>query len=308
MRYLQVVSSDMTTFPTTHVLLGDWETWMRAQSWSDRTIDERTILIRRVSREALKPAELLDLNDVLSFLAHRFDASTRQTYFVNIASWFRWLVLSGNRADNPMGDVKIPRAPRTRPHPLTTAHVQHAIANASRRRTRMMILLAAYQGLRASEIAKFHSDDLDLIGKQLHVTGKGGLRAVLPLSPIIERESQTFGPGWWFPQYKPNKLGESGGHILGRSVSTLVSGALRRAGINGTTHSLRHWFASEMLRQGVDIRVIQELMRHASLATTERYLHVDADQTRAGVLVLPDLTQRVTAAAILSATSSEAAA
>ena len=276
-------------------LLDRWRTWMRAQSWSDRTVDERVILIRRIAREAGVPPERLDLDDVLTFLANRFDASTRQTYFVNIASWFRWLVEAGHVDVNPLAGVKIPRAPRSRPEPLTTEHVELAIARANRRRTRAMILLAAYQGLRASEIAKVHSRDIDVIGRRFHVTGKGGLKAVLPLSPVIEREAAAFGPGWWFPQHVPNRTGDDGGHILGRSVSTIVSNSLRRAGIQGTAHSLRHWFASELLRQGVDLRVIQDLMRHASIATTERYLHVSADQQRDGLLMLPDLTERLAA-------------
>ena len=281
----------MTSPSRADALINQWTLSMGARSWSERTVNERVILVRRVAREAGVDPDLLTLDHVLAFLATRFDASTRQTYFVNLASWFRWLHEAGHIEANPMAGVPIPRAPRTRPQPLTTAHVELAIASANRRRTRAMILLAAYQGLRASEVARVHGSDIDLVGQRLHVLGKGGLRAVLPLSPVVAKLAAEMPKGWWFPQHVANKTGEAGGHILGRSVSTIVSGSLARAGIRGTAHSLRHWFATELLRQGVDLRVIQELMRHASIATTERYLHVSADQQMDGIILLPDLTR-----------------
>lgn len=150
-----------------------------------------------------------------------------------------------------------------------------------------MILLAAYQGLRVSEVARVRGVDVDGLGETLTVLGKGGVRAVLPLHPYIAAEADRYGPGWWFGQHVPNRSSRSGGPVLGNSVSRIVGEAMGRAGVPGTCHSLRHWYASEMLRQGVDVRVIQQLMRHASLATTERYLHVDDEQRRAGALRLP---------------------
>lgn len=283
------------TLKTLHVdpVLRNWRTWMRAQSWSRRTIDDRLDLVARVAREHNTRPEDLQVDDILEFLAGSFSASTRQTYHVNLDAWFRWLVRAGARADNPMADLSIPKAHRRPPRPIQTSHLEVLLTTRMHRRTRTMILLAAYQGLRVSEIAKFRGDDLDHVSSELHVIGKGGVDAVLPLYPLIREESEAYGPGWWFPQWKPNSDGAAGGHVLGRSVSTIIANAMRRAGIPGSAHSLRHWFASQLLREGVDIRVIQQLMRHASIATTERYLHVDDTQRREGILLLPDVsTQR----------------
>lgn len=115
------------------------------------------------------------------------------------------------------------------------------------------------------------------------------VRAILPLHPVIESEAADYGQGYWFPQRVGNR--SNAGHILGESVTSILSVAMKRAGVPGSAHSLRHWHATELLRQGVDIRVIRDLMRHASVATTERYLHITADQQREGLLLLPDLTQ-----------------
>jgi len=280
--------------PDLDPLLASWRRWMRAQSWSHRTIDDRVDLIQRVSRQIGRPPENLDVDDVLEFLSGSFLASTRQTYHVNLDSWFRWLQRHGGRPDNPMSDLAIPKAKRRPPRPVSTSHLVHLLDTRMKRKTRTMILLAAYQGLRVSEIAKFRGDkDIDLRSKELRVIGKGNVDAILPLHPIIEAEAALYGPGWWFPQWKPNRDGDDGGHILGRSVSTVVANAMHRAEIPGSAHALRHWYATELLRAGVDSRVVMDLMRHASLATTQRYLHVDDTQRRAGLLLLPDATRDV---------------
>ena len=62
-----------------------------------------------------------------------------------------------------------------------------------------------------------------------------------------------------------------------------------RCQVPGSAHSLRHWYATQLLREGADIRVVQQLMRHASLATTAGYLAVESDALTAAVAALPDL-------------------
>jgi integrase/recombinase XerD len=268
-----------------------WITWMRAQAWSERTVIDRACLVERVARRSgVAPAEL-SVDDVLAFLSQQSMASTsRQTYHSSLASWFRWLQESGQRVDNPMDQVRKPRAGRREAKSLTREHLRQLLASRIHKRTRTMILLAAYQGLRVSEVAKVRGSEIDLVSHELHVVGKGDVHSVLPLHPLIELEAKKYGPAWWFPQHSENAGSEEGGHVLGSSVSTIVGTAMRRAGLPGSAHSLRHWHATELLRSGVDSRVTQELMRHASLATTQRYMHVDDSQRRAGLLLLPDVT------------------
>lgn len=272
-------------------LVESWRTWMRAQSWSERTVEDRIDLVLRVGRLSERQPEQLDVDDVLAFLSSdSFQASTRQTYHVNLESWFRWMELVGIRDDNPMRRLSIPKAKRRAPRTIATAHVVRLLDTRMHARTRTMCLLAAYQGLRVSEVAKVRGIDIDPVARELRVVGKGNVDAVLPLHPLIEVEAADYGPGWWFPQWKPNRTGDAGGHVLGRSVSTIIANAMHRARIPGSAHSLRHWYATELLRAGVDCRIVMELMRHASLATTQRYLHVDDTQRRAGLLLLPDAT------------------
>lgn len=271
---------------------------MRAQGWSEDTVTERIRLVSKIATGAEVAPEHLDEHHVTAALgAPGLAPGSRLAYYNTLLSWFRWLQNVGARGDNPMEHLRRPRPRRRSMQIPTTAQVRQLFESGIRRRTRWMVTLAAYQGLRVSEIARVHDDDVDLIGGALEVLGKGNHVDLLPLHELVaeiaEERRRAGLYGWWFPQHVPNARSGAGGPILGESVTHIVSAAMRRVGIPGTCHSLRHWYATELLRQGVDLRVIQELMRHVSLATTEIYLHVTGDDRRAAMRVLPDLTRPV---------------
>lgn len=287
---LVLISGDMTHIPP-NPNLARWSTWMRAQSWSENTVNDRVSLIARVAATQGCEPEQLGEDDVLAFLSQSsLSGASKKTYHASLGAWFRWLLSTGRRHDNPMDGVPKPKCGRHDPKNLSAAHLELLLASRIHARTRTMILLGAYQGLRASEIAKVRGSDLDLISHEIRIVGKGDVEAVLPLHPLIEAEAGRYGRGWWFPQWTANRQTQTGGHILGPSVGTIVSAAMRRVGVPGSCHSLRRWHATALLRAGVDSRVTQELMRHASLSTTQLYLTVDDSQRRAGLLRLPDVT------------------
>ena len=271
-------------------LLNRWATWMRAQAWSEKTIRERTLMIERFAHRSRVAPEALTEDHVLELLGRPdIAAGTKATYHAHLSAWFRYLRTAGVRDDDPLATIRRPRARRRTVKVLNSDHVRHLLQSGIRTRTRAMVLLAGYQGFRAHEIAKMHGRQVDVIGSELEVVGKGGEHDILPLHPLVAELALTFPrDDWWFPRYGENHAGAE--HILANSVVGTVGTAMKRAGIDAGCHALRHWFGSELLRQGVDLRVIQQLMRHASLATTQQYLHVDATQRRAGLLTLPDLT------------------
>ena len=143
-----------------------------------------------------------------------------------------------------------------------------------KQRTRTMIILAAYAGLRAHEIAKIRGEDIDTRAGTITITGKGGRTDTLPAHALILQAAADHPRrGWWFPS--PVNPGQP---ITAKNVGAVIAAALRRAGVNATAHQLRHRFATALLRSGADSRIVQTLMRHESLATTALYLAVDTDQ------------------------------
>jgi integrase len=136
-----------------------------------------------------------------------------------------------------------------------------------------MLMLGMLEGLRAHEVAKLHSDDVSAEG--LWVRGKGGREAVLPTHPEILRLSEERS-GYWFP-------GLGSGHVQSDTVSLRISKLFASLGITGSFHRCRHYYGTSLLRAGVNLRVVQELMRHASLATTAAYLGVDENEKQAAI-------------------------
>jgi integrase/recombinase XerD len=265
------------------LLLADWARHMRAEGLSTRTVTEWPRIVLRAARWADADPTELTTDELADYLAALPSAATRQTYYSALRAWHRWLLATSCRADDPLAAIRRPRAPRGTPHPVATGHLEVLLASGIRRRTRTAILLAAYEGLRVHEIAKIRGEDVDLIGRRLRVVGKGGAERWMPLHPVIATEAHRYPRrGYWFPS--PARPGR---HVRRDSLSAVISRAMDRCGIPGTAHSLRHWFGTELLRSGANAREAQELLRHASLATTAIYTLVAADAQQAAIDRLP---------------------
>ncbi len=87
--------------------------------------------------------------------------------------------------------------------------------------------------------------------------------------------------GWWFPM-----RGYPSEHVLSKSVSDIVGRTMRRAGVAGTPHSLRHWYATSLLDDGNDLRTVQELLRHKSIQSTQIYTRVSDSRQRDAITAL----------------------
>ncbi|WP_208317146.1 tyrosine-type recombinase/integrase [Canibacter zhoujuaniae] len=151
----------------------------------------------------------------------------------------------------------------------------YAALKAAPARVRLMIRLGAELGLRSCEIARIHSKDIenDLLGYTLIVHGKGGKIRRVPCSNDIAKVIQHAN-GWLF-------TGKIDGHLSGAHVSKLISRALPD-GV--TAHMLRHRAAGQFYRAtSHDIRAVQELLGHASVATTQIYTPADNNQLRLAV-------------------------
>ena len=257
-------------------LIDAWTLTMQAQGLSHATITERTRLIRQLSRTTGTDPAALTPHTLTNFLAAIDSPVTADAYYSIARAWCTWLVRAGHRDDDPTMRVPRPRVPPAKPRPVTHPQLDAVLALPLRPATRTKILLAAYAGLRIHEIAKIKAQDIDPAGGTLTITGKGGRTDLLPAHPIILDQATNYPrKGHWFPS--PTRPGQ---HVTAQTVGTVIARALHRAGIDATAHQLRHYFATSLLEAGVDSRIVQTLMRHASLATTGRYLGVTLAQQR----------------------------
>lgn len=267
---------------TNHV--DDWALELTAANRRPRTIKENKILLRSLERRAEKPLIEIQRSDLIKFLARpELSGSTRQHYRATFRLFFAWLQDEGHRADNP--SVRLPKVHVVvpEPRPVDTADIERLLSSVYFV-TRAKILLYAYQGLRASELAAIKTEHIDLDRQILHIPeGKGGKESWLPLHPLIaEIADKMPASGYWFPS--PIVEGK---HVRGQSVSRTISDAMKRAGIPHKPHQLRSWFATQLLHNGNDSTIVQAAMRHTTIETLRRYARPTIEQTAAAIATLP---------------------
>lgn len=266
-------------------LVDGWRRAMRAAGMSERTV-QRAALIERIADETATLAHQFDTEILEEWLAaHDLRPNSKATYQATLRAWSRWLVQRGIRDDDPTIRMMTVKVPRRRARPITTGQLETLLHSPTlRRRTRLMVMLGAYQGLRASEIAALHTADIDYSAETLRVVGKGDVDALLPLHPIVKRDLLRHGPRNGYVFASPaNRFT----HVSRCSVSDVVRRAMRRAGVDGTCHQLRHWYGTALTRAGVPTAVVKDLMRHANIATTAIYVAVDDTQMREAIARLP---------------------
>lgn len=267
-----------------HPLLTEWELWQTARRLSAVTISERIRVIALFALEAACNPAAAQPIEVMRWLAsHAADwsESTAATYHSYLRAWFKWLVLMDYRLDNPMAKLGSPRYPDRIPRPTPDDGLLRLLTSRMHHRTRVMILVAALEGLRVHEVAKVDGGrDIDRYRREFYVAGKGGSREALPLHPLVAEAALTMPErGWWFPSNSTRP----GQHVHAKGVSDIIGQAMRRAGTPGTPHSLRHWFGTTLLDDGEDVRVVQTLLRHKQLSTTAIYTKIPDARRHAAI-------------------------
>lgn len=261
--------------------------YRRSAGDADSTVRNALSIIRNAGRNV--PSSLVEASvmDLRRFIGRDgVTPGTRRTERGRLLSFFTFLVEDGWREDNPAEKLPKVRVPKGEPRPFVQEDIDRMLASGAYFRTRAMIILGYYQGFRVSQIAAVRAEDIDLIGGTIHTVGKGGKNSHFPLHPMVADLAKRMPKsGYWFPA-----RADEGGHITGHAVTCLVTRAKKRAGITDpklTPHSLRHGFGTGLVENGVDIRVIAELMGHADIGTTQIYTRVSPAMRRAGIGALP---------------------
>lgn len=247
-----------------------------------RTIGERERIVRAIARDTQVPDCALTPDLMTTWLRGMRQPASRSTYYQALRAWSVYLVREGYRDDDPTLRVPRPKVPMAAPRSLPDDSVRRALA-AAPLLTQAKILLGGLQGLRAAEVAQVWGRDFRQMDGMLEVRGKGGVLDYVPVAAGVAALVELMpARGPWFPS--PQHPGRS---VTSNSVTAVISRAFIRAGVEGTAHRLRHWFATTLLYQGVDVRVVQELLRHRSLATTARYTGVSGQRRVEAIATLP---------------------
>jgi site-specific recombinase XerD len=204
-----------------------------------------------------------------------------------ISSFFGFLEDTGQIARNPARGIPLPKVAQSLPQCLTEERARQLLEAAHTPWHRAMMALLLLAGLRRNEVAAITLGDLDLEQAQLVVRGKGAKQRTVALAPPVVqaiRDYLGYRPATGSDHLFVSRVG--GQPIAGRVVNRMLARVLQEAGLGDegvTPHTLRRTFATHLIRQDVDVRTVQELLGHADLGTTARYLRSDARAKQAAV-------------------------
>jgi len=188
--------------------------------------------------------------------------------------------------------IDLPRQPRLLPETLTVDEAGRLIEAAPDLRGRALLELLYAAGLRISEALNLDSEDVSLEGGFVRVIGKGDRERLVPIGDVaidwLRRWTAEGRPGLLAAGHVapdrggPVFLGDRGRRLARQQAFATVKAAARRAGLSErvSPHTLRHSFATHLLEGGADLRIVQELLGHASISTTQLYTHLTGERVR----------------------------
>ena len=266
--------------------INDHLRWCTDRNLRPNTIAARHRVLERARQtvgDCLGHATCEDLTRWETDAVERLSPAARRVELSHLKQFFEWTVRFGLRPDNPATRLDAPRMSRRLPRPVDDDTLDWVLTHATGR-VRHFVVFAVYAGLRACEVATVHAADIQ-DGRLLVRDGKGGKQRIVPAHPEIMRTVREIDEaGWLFPA----QIADTGidGHVTPPLVSTSVNNWLRTHGVDATMHRFRHTFATRIYASSHDLRVTQELLGHASPATTAVYAAWDQRAGAAAVAAL----------------------
>ena len=228
----------------------------------------------------MEKVDRIAIRKYLSFLHRRNKKSSIARKVSTLRSFYKYLVREQLVPSNPAKSVSTPKVEKPLPTTLTVDEAFRLMDSPTEKeglRDRAILELLYSSGIRVGELVGLNVNHLDLDLCIVKVMGKGrkerivpvGMKAIEALKAYLEERGGLEGEEALFVNLR-------GGRLTARSVDRLVKKYTRRSGIfrKVSPHSLRHTFATHLLDAGADIREIQEMLGHASLSTTQRYIHL----------------------------------
>ena len=272
--------------------------------WMERGLSQNTLGAYRADLMTLgrglaeqdKSIEEAEKADLLAFIAGRVEggAKPRSTarQLSSFRRFFRYIMREGMRGSDPTADIEMPRIGRSLPKTLSEEEVDALLAAPNTdeplgHRDRTMLELLYATGLRVSELINLKQSQINFNQGVLRIIGKGDRERLIPLGEESVRWLKDFigGPrmeillerqtDYLFPTRRGNRMTRQAfWHIIKRYAE--------KAGIRQkmSPHSLRHAFATHLLNRGADLRVVQMLLGHSDLSTTQIYTHVARERLK----------------------------
>jgi len=249
---------------------------LRLRGLSPMTIRNYSFFVDKFLKRAGKQnASELNSDDAKIYLSELFDTKSKNTIMLAMASlkFFYTEILKKD-----FSDIKVPKKDKSLPSVLTKEEIKKLIEATDNTKSRLIISLLYSSGLRVSELVNLKTNDVNFDEKTGWVrSGKGSKDRLFAISEGLSNEIQKY-----LENRNHQYIFSKDCPLTTRNIQKIIALTKKRAGIEKkvTPHTLRHSFATHLLEQGTDIRVIQVLLGHSSLNTTQIYAHVSSEQIK----------------------------
>ena len=241
-----------------------------------------------------------NFDDLQNFVFETFkdikSAKTQARLLSSIHSFYRFLLYHHYIEQDPSELLEMPRVEKHLPEVLSVEEIDAMIAQidmskAEGHRNRAIIEMLYGSGLRVSELIELKLSNIYREEGYMRILGKGSKQRLVPISPIADEQFSYWLADRNMLDIKPEAtdiafLNHYGRQLTRAMIFTIVKRLAEAAGIqkNISPHTLRHSFATHLLQNGADLRIIQQLLGHESIVTTEIYTHVNIQDLREAVL------------------------
>lgn len=248
-------------------------------------------LIRFFEQNHITDLEQVKRSDILQFVAElRSESIVKNSTIARKLSTYRSFFRYCNEyigiQNNPMESIHSPKTGAKIPEFLFLSEIQeflntYDIENPVELRDKTMFTIMYACGLRVSEVVNLKWDDVDMNEGIVHITGKGDKQRIVPFFPGCRKLLADYKVRYWNEKVKEGNyvfLSHRGSQMSARGIQYVMQKHADEIGFHMRLHPhmLRHSFATHLLDNGADIRIVQELLGHASLSTTQIYTHVSS--------------------------------
>jgi integrase/recombinase XerD len=256
--------------------LENLKTELTLRGFSPLTIRNYTFFVDKFLKFTNKETSNLDQEDVKKYLSSLFETKSKNTIMLAAASvkFFYHEIL---HIDTP--NIKLPKKSKSLPEVLSKEEVSRLLSFAETKKSKLIMSLLYSSGLRVSELVNLKPEDINFeekIGKV--ISGKGSKDRMFIISADLAKDIKLYlkkrkDNQYLFSKQKP---------LTTRNIQKIVKNTRQKSELNKkvTPHTLRHSFATHLLDAGTDIRMIQSLLGHSSLNTTQLYTHISTEQIK----------------------------
>ena len=229
-----------------------------------------------------------DINSVDRLVINSYVRSLREKYaptsiirkVASLRGFFKWTTSVGILQKNPASTLEQPKVPQRLPKVISIKEVEEMLHNNLTPLQHVIIELLYSCGLRVSELVNLKTNDIDLASKYVRCFGKGSKERIIPIGETAKQIVKEYLPQreLLVKKYNLNTkrllVLENGRLITRQDIYTLIHEQGKLINKNISPHTLRHSFATHLLENGADLRIVQELLGHSDVSTTQLYTHI----------------------------------